>query len=218
MRIWLSLVVLTSWLGTACAAPPAVSREDTAFFETRIRPVLVRRCFDCHGAGIENEAGLNLDSLAAMLTGGRSGPAIKPGNPDNSLLVLAVRHDPTTPQMPPRTKLPLREVADLAEWIRRGAPWPGQDPIKVRPRPVADPDAFPYDQAARDHWAFRPPGTAAVPGFNRHGLRGSIRSPIDRFVLARLVDAGLEPAPETDRFFFSFGDKRDLHCCYGGLS
>ena len=117
MRIWISIVILACGPATLSAAPPTVSPRDSAFFETRIRPVLLRRCFDCHGPDTENEAGLRLDSLAAMLTGGRSGPAIKPGDPDNSLLVLAIRHDPATPDMPPKTKLPLREAADLAEWI-----------------------------------------------------------------------------------------------------
>jgi len=211
MRIAVSLAVLTLASGTLSAAPPTVSRENAAFFETRVRPVLVRRCFGCHGADVENEAGLNLDSLAAMLTGGRSGPAIKPGDPDNSLLVLAVRHDPATPDMPPKTKLPLREVADLAEWIRRGAHWPGQNPIKVRPRPVADPNAFPYDEAARNHWAFQPPGTTVPPDINNPDLRSRIRSPIDRFVLARLDRAGLDPAPETDRRTLVRRATLDLH-------
>ena len=143
MRIPPILLVLAFGLEVTSAAPPKVAREDAAFFETRIRPLLVKRCFDCHGPDTENEAGLKLDSLGAMLGGGRSGPAIKPGNPDSSLLVLAVRHDPATPDMPPKTKLPLHEVADLSEWIKRGAPWPGQRPSRARPRPVADPDGFP---------------------------------------------------------------------------
>ena len=196
MRIPPLLLVLAFGLEVISAAPPKVSREDAAFFETRIRPLLVKRCFDCHGPDTENEAGLKLDSLGAMLGGGRSGPAIKPGNPDSSLLVLAVRHDPATPDMPPKTKLPLHEVADLSEWIKRGAPWPGQRPSRARPRPVADPDAFPYDQASKDHWAFQPPRPARLP---EAVPLDRIQSPIDRFVLQRLAAPGLEPAPETNR-------------------
>jgi len=210
MRIWISIVILACGPATLSAAPPTVSPRDSAFFETRIRPVLLRRCFDCHGPDTENEAGLRLDSLAAMLTGGRSGPAIKPGDPDNSLLVLAIRHDPATPDMPPKTKLPLREAADLAEWIRRGALWPGQKPTGVRTRPTADPDAFPYNQASRDHWAFQPPTKTAPPKVSVRN-RGTIRSPIDHFVLARLEEARLEPAPATDRRTLVRRATLDLH-------
>ena len=210
MRIWVFIVILACGPGTLVAAPPTASPRDIAFFETRIRPVLLRRCFDCHGPDSENEAGLKLDSLAAMLTGGRSGPAIKPGDPDNSLLVLAVRHDPAMPDMPPKTKLPLREVADLAEWIRRGAHWPGQKPTRVRARPTADPDAFPYNKASRDHWAFQPPTAAALPAVSLRN-RGTIRSPIDHFLLSRLETARLEPAPETDRRTLVRRATLDLH-------
>ena len=73
MRIPLLLLVLTFGPEAISAAPPKVSQEDATFFETRIRPLLVRRCFDCHGPDTENEAGLKLDSLGAMLGGGRSG-------------------------------------------------------------------------------------------------------------------------------------------------
>ena len=208
MQFTASLVILILLAGGLPAAPPTVSREDAAFFETRVRPVLVRRCFDCHGPKTDNEAGLKLDSLASLLTGGRSGPAIKPGNPDNSLLVLAIRHDPATPDMPPKSKLPLAEVADLAEWIRRGAPWPGQRPVRTRVMPATDPDAFPYNQAARDHWAFQTPQPVHPPDINS---ARQVRSPIDRFLLARLEAAGLRPAPETDRRTLVRRATFDLH-------
>ncbi|MEC9009051.1 MAG: PSD1 and planctomycete cytochrome C domain-containing protein [Planctomycetota bacterium] len=208
MQFSASFVVLILLAGVLPAAPPTVSREDAAFFETRVRPVLVRRCFDCHGPETDNEAGLKLDSLASLLTGGRSGPAIKLGNPDNSLLVLAIRHDPATPDMPPKSKLPLAEVADLAEWIRRGAPWPGQRAVRTRVLPATDPDAFPYDQAARDHWAFLAPQPVSPPDIN---LTRQIRSPIDRFLLVRLEAAGLRPAPETDRRSLIRRATFDLH-------
>ncbi len=208
MQFTASLVILILLAGGLPAAPPTVSREDAEFFETRVRPVLVRRCFDCHGPKTDNEAGLKLDSLASLLTGGRSGPAIKPGNPDNSLLVLAIRHDPATPDMPPKSKLPLAEVADLAEWIRRGAPWPGQRPVRTRVMPATDPDAFPYDQAARDHWAFQTPQPVHPPDINS---ARQVRSPIDRFLLARLEAAGLRPAPETDRRTLVRRATFDLH-------
>jgi cytochrome c553 len=208
----LSIFFLLALLsGTVAAAPPVVpktARENADFFEKRVRPVLVARCFDCHGPDTENKAGLRLDSLAAMVRGGRSGPAIKPGNPDASLLVLAVRHDPATPEMPPKSKLPLRELADLAEWVRRGAPWPGQQTPRARPRPAADPNAFPYDRSARQHWSFRRPTPVRPPPVTAADW---VRSPIDRFVLAGLEQADLQPAPPADRRTLIRRATLDLH-------
>ncbi len=212
MRLSPFFLLVLTFSGAVAATPPigpnSTTQADTDFFEKRIRPLLVARCFDCHGPGTENEAGLRLDSLAAVLRGGRSGPAVKPGDPDTSLLVLAIRHDPATPDMPPKTKLPLRERADLAEWVRRGAPWPGQRPTRVQPRPVVDPDAFPYDKASRDHWAFRPPAPVPVPPVVDSDW---VRSPIDRFVLARLERSGLRPSPPADRRTLIRRATIDLH-------
>ena len=99
--------------------PAKPSAAAVKFFETKIRPVLVKQCYDCHGPESDNESGLRLDSLAAILQGGRSGPAIIPGKPRKSLLILAVNHDPSLTAMPPKTKLSRREIADLTSWVRR---------------------------------------------------------------------------------------------------
>jgi cytochrome c553 len=211
MRICVTIMILAGGPPAAWAAPPTVSSRDATFFENRIRPLLVRHCFDCHGPDADNESKLRLDSLAHMLAGGRSGPAIKPGDPDNSLLILAVRHDPATPDMPPRTKLPLRDVKDLAVWVRQGAHWPGQKPTRTPTRTTADANAFPYDQASRNHWAFQPPRATTPPNPTRPDNQARIRSPIDRFLLARLEDARLEPAPECDRRALIRRATLDLH-------
>ena len=199
------VLAVSLWISVpANAAPPS----DGAFFEARIRPLLVKRCFACHSAESDNESGLKLDSLAGLLRGGRSGPAIKPGDPDRSLLVLAVRHDPATPDMPPKSKLPRRERADLAEWIRRGAAWPGQKPIRVQPRPAVDPTAFPYDQSARDHWAFQAITRPPLPAVAQ---REWVRRPLDRFVLAHLERSGFAPALAANRRTLIRRATLDLH-------
>src|ERR1700736_1721127 len=99
--------------------PPAQSAE---FFETAVRPILVASCYDCHTE--EQLGGLRLDSREAMLKGGKSGPAIVPGDPDRSLLIQAVRQTSDKLKMPKGGRLEPREVEALVEWVRAGAAWP----------------------------------------------------------------------------------------------
>src|SRR5205823_2665936 len=159
------------------------------FFEERVRPVLADRCFPCHGPE-KQKGGLRLDSSAALLKGGGRGPAVVPGKPDESLLVSAVRHGEAL-KMPPKAKLPPQEVADLAAWVKTGAPWP--DAAGVRPdggdrSAVSDED--------RRFWAFQKPVAVRPPAVKDAAW---VKSPIDRFILAKLEANGLRPAPPADR-------------------
>jgi hypothetical protein len=175
---------LTLLLASSSRAAGPVSPEQAAFFEARVRPVLAENCFRCHGPQ-KQMGGLRLDSLPRLLKGGDDGPVIKPGDPDGSPLVRAVRHDGEH-KMPPKGKLPPAAVAALAEWVKMGAPWP-----QAAPGP-SEASA----EAARRHWAFRPVGRPALPAVKDASWP---RTPIDRFVLARLEAAGLTPSPPADR-------------------
>src|SRR3954467_7576509 len=106
------------------AATPgtAPAPQSSEYFESYVRPVLAANCFDCHAE--EKMGGLRLDSRDAMLKGGRSGPAIVPGDPDKSLLITAVRQTRDTLKMPKGGKLKPAEVEALAEWVKAGAVWP----------------------------------------------------------------------------------------------
>src|SRR5688572_15644116 len=117
------------------------------FFERRIRPVLVERCYECHSAQAEKlKGGLLLDTREGLLKGGDSGPAIVPGNPDKSLLIKAVRYTSEDLQMPPKNKkLPDEQIADLEEWVKMGAPDPRTD-TGGRASSRASPEK---------HWAFQ---------------------------------------------------------------
>src|SRR5690348_12272158 len=115
------LLGLASLAGTASAQAAQVERE--AFFEAKIRPVLADTCFKCHG-GAKTSHGLRVDSRAALLEGGESGPALKPGDPDGSLLLQAMRHAKGDLRMPPGKKLPEHVLNDFATWIKQGAVWP----------------------------------------------------------------------------------------------
>lgn len=120
-----SLLAMCLHAGPARAAEPArpADPEAAKFFETKIRPVLVARCYKCHGPESKPEGNLRLDSLAGMLAGGDIGPAIKPGDAKASLLIDAINHGDVV-QMPPKTKLPANEIADLTAWVSQGAPGP----------------------------------------------------------------------------------------------
>ncbi|MFM8324465.1 MAG: c-type cytochrome domain-containing protein, partial [Pirellulaceae bacterium] len=103
---------------------PQPTPEGIAFFETKIWPVLVEHCLECHGSPAKGplEAGLSLASAAGIATGGSLGPAIDPKDPANSLLIKALRYDGL--QMPPDQKLDAQTLADFQKWIDMGAPNP----------------------------------------------------------------------------------------------
>jgi hypothetical protein len=174
---------LVALAAPASAGPP--TKEQAAFFETRVRPVLAEHCFKCHSdAEKKRKGGLAVDSLAALLQGGETGPAVVPGHPEKSLLVTAVGHA-TDLKMPPKGKLSAAEVEALTTWVKTGAPWPNAAPggmAKRKPGTITDDD--------RKWWAFQPVKRPAVPGSGH---------PIDAFVRARLQKEGLTPAPEAPR-------------------
>ena len=117
-----------------------VSPKANELFETRVRPLLVRHCYRCHSiAAKKSKGGLRLDTRAGLLKGGDSGPALIPGDPDKSLFIRAVRQTDEHLRMPPKQKLSSMQIADLAAWVKAGAP----DPVRptpqrsVRPRNTA---------------------------------------------------------------------------------
>jgi len=213
VRRWLLASILcslpalsTSWAAEDVAATDATAPEPTPeqveFFEKHVRPVLVAKCFSCHGPN-QQKGGLRLDSRAALLAGGDSGPAIVLGDDAaESLLVDAVNHGDIV-QMPPQGKLPERDRLSLARWVQMGAPWPpganpGQNPGEepsdaasagaVAPREWTDED--------RAHWAFQPLAKGPLPAVQNAEW---CRSPIDRFILAKLEAAGMQPARSADK-------------------
>ncbi|MEQ1852653.1 MAG: DUF1549 domain-containing protein, partial [Chthoniobacteraceae bacterium] len=166
----------------------AASRDSAEWFESKIRPLLVGRCYECHGEK-KQKGGLRLDSRAGWQKGGDSGAVIVPGNPEGSLLMKAVRHTDKDLQMPPKRQLAPEEIAALEEWVRLGAPDPREERVTPRLKGV--------DIATgRKHWAFQPVADPNPPVLADD--RWS-REPIDRFVFARLQQAGLRPNAPADR-------------------
>ncbi|MBX3393025.1 MAG: DUF1553 domain-containing protein [Phycisphaeraceae bacterium] len=149
-------------------------------YATRIEPIFVTRCYQCH-TGASPEAGFRLATREQALTPGVSGkPTIVPGDASASLLYQLVSATDHDRRMPPKgSPLSREQVSDIAAWINAGAPWHGQ-------RPAGE----------HWHWAYRAPVRPNPPPvLDTTWPRG----PIDHFILARIESAGLSPSPQADR-------------------
>ena len=180
----------------ASGQEPQPSAEAVRFFEARIRPVLADQCLKCHGPE-KQKAGLRLDSRSAMLGGGDTGPAIVPGQPEESLLVAALGYGEDGPQMPPSKKLSNEQIDAFSRWVEMGAPWPGGD-TAVAPSATRKP-GYAITDRDRGHWAFRPVTRPEAPSVRDQGW---VANPIDRFVLAKLEAEGLKPNPPASKAEF----------------
>lgn len=170
--------------------PPPDAKGD-AFFRAQVRPILQASCVPCHGGG-QPSGGLSLTSRATALKGGVSGPALVPGKAKSSLLVRAVNHDGR--KMPPQSKLPQAQIDTLTKWVAMGAPWPDEKPGEsTAPAPHGPP---PVNAQTMKFWAFQPVKPVALPPVKQ---KAWAKSPIDRFILAKLEANGLSPAPPAGR-------------------
>jgi hypothetical protein len=185
--VYLSIIVVVASAWNVRASDPA----GIDFFEKKIRPVLVEHCYSCHTSvdGKKPKGDLTLDTRAAILKGGETGPALVPGKPAESLLIKAVRYADPDFRMPPKGKLPAEAIADLEKWIAMGAPDP-------RTGNVAKTKYGPSVEEGRKFWAFQPPKKYPLPAVKNAGWSPAT---IDRFLLASLESKGLEPAKDADR-------------------
>ena len=190
----LALIALFLLVSSSQGAPRAKGKKQQArrptprqiaFFEQRIRPVLVKHCYQCHSSKAkEVEGELYLDTRQGLLEGGQSGPAIVPGKPDESLLLEALRYESL--EMPPEGKLPEAVIRDFERWIRMGAPDPRTGKLVRKKMDVSK---------GRDFWAFQPPRKHPLPPVRNTAWPAD---PVDYFILARLEAAGLEPVEDAD--------------------
>lgn len=179
---------------TASAEDKPAAAEDVSFFESKIRPVLVERCYQCHSAKAEKVKGaLLLDTREGVRKGGENGPAVVPGDLDKSLLIQAIRYTDPDRSMPPKAKggqLPSHVIADFERWVKSGAADPREGAAQVVKRK--------YDlEAAKRWWAFQPRQNPPVPQPKNSAWA---RSDLDRFILAALEEKGLRPVADADRF------------------
>jgi cytochrome c553 len=175
----------------AADAPPAAD-EALAFFEEQIRPLLAGSCYRCHSSEADKvKGGLLLDSRAGLLEGGGSGPAIVPGDPDKSLLVLAVRYADEDLEMPPKKPLAPEAVRDLERWVAMGAPWPQA----VTAEALGEREHGIDIEAGKEWWSFQPPRKPDVPTPENEGWAWS--EP-DRFLLAEMEAHDIAPVDDAD--------------------
>jgi hypothetical protein len=169
----------------ATAPAGAFPRDAIEFFESRVRPILAESCVRCHGEKKQSSE-LRLDSRQAVLAGGASGPALVPGNPEESLLIQAIRQTHDEIKMPPKGKLPDAAVEALTNWVKMGVPW-SEGTI---------PSAEARDQASRSHWSLQPVRSVALPPVRDAGW---VATPVDAFILNRLEQQGLAPSARADK-------------------
>jgi hypothetical protein len=174
-------------LATLACLSQAAAAEPTEFFESKIRPLLFARCYPCHAQTAS--AGLRVDSRAALLKGGKSGPAIIPGDPAQSLLIQAVAHTRPRLKMPPTGDLDPQDIANLDQWIKDGAVWP------ETVTPLA-PATYVLTPAQKAFWSFQPVRKQTPPQADRPEWN---RNPIDQFIYAKLKDKGLPPGKPADK-------------------
>ena len=192
------LTLLLAAVGSTRAAEP--DPKAVEFFESKIRPVLVKQCYACHSDEAADKkklkGGLRLDSREGLLKGGDTGPAIVPGDPKKSLLIRALTGDGVE-KMPPDKPLTSAVVADFEKWVKDGA---------ADPRTASQTTSPGIDlTTAKQHWAFQPirvPANRSIDDFIRAKLRDkgmSLASPTDKRTLIRRAAfdlTGLPPTPE----------------------
>ncbi len=189
---------MPSWLcWVLLAAPQEVADErekrGLELFERRVRPALIDNCYECHSAGSKKLKGeLLVDSRDALMKGGSSGPSLVPGEPDKSLLVLAVRWATEDLKMPPKKPMPVDDVRAVEEWVKLGAPHPKALAADATPAPKKPIDF----QKAREFWSLKPVVEPKLPAVRDESWP---TSPLDRFILAGLEERGLKPVPDADR-------------------
>lgn len=168
-------------VGSVWAEEPTFTPAQLEFFEKKIRPTLAAHCYGCHSAAkTADRGGLQLDSRAAVLQGGDSGPSVVVGKPDESRLIQFVRHQgKAMPKDKPKLSEP--QIAALAQWVQLGLPWPAGQVVTEA-----------YDWAkAGEHWAFQPVRKGTPPRVKE----ARVRNPIDQFVAARRQTVGLPEPP-----------------------
>jgi len=167
---------------------------DLTFFESKIRPVLSEKCYECHSAsGDKIKGGLRLDHIDLILKGGDTGPALMRGNSEESLLVEAIRYQESDFQMPPKGKLTDSQIGDIEIWIKNGAFWPEEPVPEISSAKKRT--AFNIEKRRKEHWCWQPITPPNIP------IAESAKNlhPIDQLIRDKLAYAGLSPSEPADK-------------------
>lgn len=191
VRSCVALLIAGVLITNGSLATADESTEAAAFFESKIRPVLVQHCYQCHSAKAgKSEGGLRLDSRRGIRAGGDRGPAIVPGDSKKSVLLTAISHtDPDLKMPPKKERLPDSVISDFHTWIKSGA----ADPREEEPASTATPPVT--IEAGRKFWAFQKPTTRKPPTTKNPDWA---KRELDHFILAKLNESGLSPSPDAE--------------------
>jgi cytochrome c553 len=181
-------IALIALFGTFSLTAQSVTPTD--FFETKVRPVLANNCFVCHNTKLKT-AGLDLSSAAAFHQAPASGPLISENEPEQSKLLQVLKYQGAI-KMPPMGKLPDQQIADIAAWVKMGAPWPETPAGAVEPKQPG----YQFTTEQRAFWSFQPVKDYPVPAVKNPAWP---KNAIDNFILVNLEEKGLEPSPPADR-------------------
>jgi hypothetical protein len=175
--------------GAATAEP---TKEQTDFFENKIRPILKENCYKCHSVE-EGKAkgGLTMDTKTGLLKGGENGAIVVPGDVEKSPMIVAVNYLDKDLQMPPKgEKLAQQQIDDLTAWVKMGAPDPRKDDAKISSKLSG------LTEKARQHWSYLPVVKTAPPAVKN---RAWPRTVIDQFILAKMEEKGMFPMPDASK-------------------
>ena len=174
-------------LMSVCLVTTAADPAEEAFFESKIRPVLVEHCYECHSAESKDpQGGLLLDTREGIRRGGEMGHGVVPGQLNDSLVLSALKYESL--EMPPDKQLPENVIADFEKWIRKGATDPRDGKSAMIRREID------FDRA-REFWSFKPIVASSVPEVKDPAW---LKNEIDAFVLARLETQGVRPVGDAD--------------------
>ena len=193
LRRSLIFALVAVCLGAMNLHAEPLTPDELKFFETKIRPVLVKECYGCHSNKAGNvRGGLRLDTKQLTYVGGSSGPAIVPGDLEGSLLYNAIIHEDFV--MPPKRKLADSVIADFRKWIEMGAPDPRENKIAEIKSTITDED---IQDAKENFWAYKKPVRQTPPRVENTDW---IKTDVDRFVLAKLEQSELQPAQDAESY------------------
>ena len=204
LRYTLTFATLAAWISAPATFAQAgkISAEESEFFESKIRPVLIEHCYECHSAATmpKAKAGLLLDTKEGTLKGGSAGAAIVPGNAEQSISIKRIRMEAGSDDiMPPASKPRMRpdQIADLVAWVKMGAP----DPRSGKQSKILSGDS---DIAqAKQHWSFVTVKAPTIPNkdtmFNGK-LASWVQNPVDAFILSKIEEKGLLPSLPAERW------------------
>ena len=185
--------VLTAALlaATSTGSLSAAEPQDFEYFETKVRPLLVAKCQVCHNTQMKS-GNIDLSSVEGFLKARDEAALVSAEDPDSSRLLAIVGYEHRV-KMPPGGKLPEAEIAIFRDWLRQGAPWPGAE---HREAMLAPGETGVFTEEQKNYWAFQPVTDPALPTVRNADW---VLEPVDRFVLAKLEEQEIEPAPPTDK-------------------